>query len=232
MIKTVVIEDEPFALSLVEGFVNEDNRLELVGSFSNPVEGLSFVQENQVDLVLLDINMPDINGIEVAKHIHKKVKIIFTTAYKDFAFEGFKLSAVDYLLKPFDFKEFQRSIDKLEKLIIADKMIDKNEESIQIKADHKQYTIKLNDILFIENMKNYVIFRLENGEKIMALMSLKSLGESLPQHFLKIHRSYIINSDKISSSSPSEIMINEHSIPISESNRKWFKEWMGNKAMN
>ncbi len=232
MIKTVVIEDEPFALSLVEGFVNEDDRLELVGSFANPVEGLSFVQENHVELVLLDINMPDINGIDVAKHIYNKVKIIFTTAYKDFAFEGFKLSAVDYLLKPFDFNEFQRSIDKLEKVLIADKMINKNEETIQIKADHKQYNIKLNEILFIENMKNYVIFRLENGEKIMALMSLKSLGESLPQHFLKIHRSYIVNTDKISSSSPSEIRIKEHIVPISESNRKWFKEWMGKRAMN
>lgn len=230
MIKTVIIEDEPLALSLVEAFVGQDSELQLMGSFSNPVQGLDYIQENQVDLVLLDINMPDLNGIELAKLVHKKVKIIFTTAYKDYALDGFKLNAVDYLLKPFDINEFKKACQKAKDLIKLDNL--KNDTYIQIRADHKHYKVNLKDILFIENVKNYVIFRLSNGDKIMALMSLKSLDETLPDHFLKVHRSYIINSDKIVATSSSEIQIDHHTVPISESNRKWFKEWMNTQSIN
>jgi len=232
MIKTVIIEDEPLALSLVEGFVNKNNNLDLSGSFTNPIEGLDFIRENSVDLLLLDINMPDLDGIELAKLVHKKVKIIFTTAYKDFALDGFKLNAVDYLLKPFDYNEFAIAVEKAKAFIQVEELKTKQEEFIHIRADHKQYKVALHQIMFVENVKNYVIFRLVEGKKIMALMSLKSLSESLPENFLKVHRSFIVNTDKIDSTSANEIMIDGHCIPISEANRKWFKEWMAKKSLN
>jgi DNA-binding LytR/AlgR family response regulator len=232
MIKTVIIEDEPLALSLVEGFVERNEHLELQGSFTNPIEGLDFIRENAVDLILLDINMPDLDGIELAKLVYKKVKIIFTTAYRDFALDGFKLNAVDYLLKPFDYKEFSRAVEKAKSFIEIEALQHKKEEFIHVRADHKQYKVALDEILYIENVKNYVIFRLVGNKKIMALMSLKSLSESLPKHFLKVHRSFIINSDKIDSTTASQITIDGNGIPISEANRKWFKEWMAEKALN
>ena len=232
MIKTVIIEDEPLALTLVQNFVNKDQRLELKGTFLDPIKGLDFISDHNIDLVLLDINMARLNGLEIASHIKNKVKIIFTTAHPEYALDGFKFNAIDYLLKPFDITEFQKAVTKAQTQIEGEKTLSKDEQIIQVKSEHQQIRIKLTEILFIENMKNHVIFRLENKNKIMALMSLKSLEEILPEQFFKVHRSFIINSDKITSTSPKEIFINEFKVPISEANRKWFKQWMGNRSIN
>ena len=232
-IKAVIIEDEPFALKLMESFVNMSDNLELLGAFSNPVKGFEFLRKENVDLVFLDINMPDMSGLEISYLVKDDVKIIFTTAYKEYALEGFKVDAIDYLLKPFDFEEFSKAVNKAVKHFELINQIDSNqEEELIIRADHKQYKVKPSEILFVENVKNYVIFRLLDGAKIMALLSLKSLIETLPDNFIKVHRSYVVNLNFIESSSSTTIKIKDFEIPISESNRKSFRNLMNEKSIN
>lgn len=232
-IKSVIIEDEPFALKLMESFVGMSNVLELKGSFSNPVKGFEFLRTENVDLVFLDINMPDMSGLEISHLVKDQVKIIFTTAYKDYALEGFKVNALDYLLKPFDFEEFTSAVKKAEdyfELALNKELF--QEEELIIRADHKQYRVRPSEILFIENIKNYVVFRLLDGTKIMALMSLKSLVKSLPEYFVKVHRSFVVNLNYISETSSSIIKIKEFEVPISESNRKEFRTIINARSIN
>ena len=232
-IKSVIIEDEPFALKLMEGFVGMSENLELKGAFSNPVKGFEFLRKEQIDLVFLDINMPDMSGLEISHLVKDDVKIIFTTAYKDYALEGFKVNAIDYLLKPFDFEEFSEAVKKAEiyfQMVISKELL--YEEEIIVRADHKQYKVRPSEILFVENVKNYVIFRLLDGTKIMALMSLKSLIETLPNYFSKVHRSFVVNVNFIEESSSNTIRIKSFDIPISESHRKDFRNLMNERSIN
>jgi DNA-binding LytR/AlgR family response regulator len=231
-IKSVIVEDEPFAMQLVKEYVEKTPDLELLQAFSNPIQALDFIQTNAVDLVFLDINMPDLNGMELSKIIKGKTKIIFTTAYEDYALESYKVQALDYLLKPFDYGEFMEAVQKA---IDYFKLI-RNQKGdspfIYVRADHRQYKVMLNELLYIENLKNYVIFRMQDGSKIMALMSLKSLQESLPTNFCKIHRSFIINLDHLQSVETNHVKIDEQQIPISESHKKDFKSRMNRKSVN
>ena len=231
-IRSVIIEDEPFALKLMEGFVNITESLDLMGSFSNPVKGFEYLRTEEVDLVFLDINMPDMSGLEISQLVKDDVKIIFTTDYKEYALEGFKVNALDYLLKPFDYEEFSGAVQKAKDYFTAAALLGNDEEELIIRADHKQYRVKPSEIMFLENVKNYVIFRLVDGSKIMALISLKSLVETLPDFFVKVHRSYVVNLNYIEQSSANSIKIKDFIVPISESNRKEFKSLMNERSIN
>jgi len=231
-IRSVIIEDEPFALKLMEGFVNITESLDLMGSFSNPVKGFDYLRSEEVDLVFLDLYMPDMGGLEISQLVKDDVKIIFTTAYKEYALEGFKVNAFDYLLKPFDYEEFAGAVQKAKDYFTAAALLGNDEEELIIRADHKQYRVKPSEIMFLENVKNYVIFRLVDGSKIMALISLKSLVETLPDFFVKVHRSYVVNLNYIEQSSANSIKIKDFIVPISESNRKEFKSLMNERSIN
>lgn len=231
-IKCVIVEDEPFALRLVQEYVEKTEELDLLQAFSNPIEGLDFIQSHQVDLVLLDINMPDLNGMELSKVISDNTKIIFTTAYSEYAVESYKVKAVDYLLKPFNYEEFYQAVKKaVNHFDLLNNQ--KNEgDCIYVRADHKQYKVLLDKILFVENLKNYVIFRLEDSSKIMALMSLKSLEDSLPDNFSKVHRSFIVNVNFVDALETNHLMIRNNQIPISDSHKKEFKNRMMKRSIN
>lgn len=231
-IKCVVVEDEPIALNLMKEYVNRTPDLELLAAFNNPILALDYIQSAKVDLVFLDINMPDMTGMELSKYIKDKVRIIFTTAYEDYALEGYKVDAVDYLLKPFDYNEFLEAVRRAKQYFDLVSNQKEKEESIHVRAEHKQYKIGLSTIMFIENMKNYVIFRLQDGSKVIALMSLKSLEDNLPENFFKVHRSFIINLNFIERVDTNKIMIREFEIPVSDSHKKAFKSRMSKKAIN
>lgn len=231
-IKCVIIEDEPFALRLVKDYVQRNEALELIETFSNPILACDYLQSNVIDLAFVDINMPDLDGITLSKMVKDRTKVIFTTAYKDYALEGYKVNAIDYLLKPFSYEEFAVAVEKAKDHFQLVRNQKEEGEFIYVRADHKQYKIFLNDLLYIENMKNYVVFRLQDGSKVMALMSLRSLQETLPENFIKVHRSFIVNILFIDQVRTSSVQIGSNEIPISDSHKKEFKSQMAEQNVN
>lgn len=222
MINAIAIDDEPLSLALIKEYANQLSDLELVMEFTNGDKALQFLERNDVDLVFLDINMPEYSGLELANQIPTNTKIIFTTAYKEFAFEGFKKGAIDYLLKPFSFNEFCLSITKASVFIKAAHLNNSNQQThLFVRSEHKLVRVVFQDILFVENIKDYVRFYLTNGRKIMSLMSLQSLESRLPEDFfLKVHRSFIVNTNKVKVIDKKGLVIQDYEIPISEANRK------------
>ncbi len=193
MISCIVVDDEPLALEGLEKYIKQTPFLELVGAFNSSKEALTFLEQNKVDLMLLDIQMPGMTGIELLKSLNNPPKVIFTTAYREYAFEGFQLDAVDYLLKPIDYNRFLKSIHKV--LTQNDK--DSNEESIFIKCDGVITRVIISDILYAETAKDYVFIYTEK-ERYMSLFSLKQLESFLPSNqFYRVHRSFLANLSKV-----------------------------------
>ncbi|PZP48494.1 MAG: DNA-binding response regulator [Pseudopedobacter saltans] len=193
-IRCIAIDDEPWALTLIEKYVKQLPQLELVATFEDAIAGSEFLRKYPVDLLFLDINMPDMNGITLASSLINKPFIVFTTAYKKFAYEGFELEAIDYLLKPFDLDRFQKAVDKVEKAMLAAKLSQKsNDASIFVWSEHQQVKVILSEIMFIESRKDYTCFHLYNKPKLLTLLPLKKTEELLPsQEFVRVHRSYIV----------------------------------------
>ena len=158
MIRTIAIDDEPLALQLVSSYIEKTPALELVGAFDNPIDAMEFLEENPVELIFLDIEMPDLNGIEFAKLLENKPKLVFTTAYEKYALQGFKLDAIDYLLKPFGYSEFLKAVEKVRKQIGYEKAASKeeissNNEFLFLKSEYKIRRINFNDIIYVEPLK-------------------------------------------------------------------------------
>lgn len=224
-----IVDDEPLALSLLESYVLKTPFLRLTGKYSNAVSAMSRIGEEQVDVLFLDIQMPEVNGMEFARTISSKTRIIFTTAFSEYALEGYKVSAVDYLLKPFSFTDF---LEAARKALTWFEMttshpapeIRKEEVGIFIKSEYKLIHILYGDILYIEGLKDYVkIFTVNDVKPVLSLMSLKALEEQLPlDRFIRVHRSYIIQKSKITSINKNRIVINKQQIPIGETYRKQF----------
>ncbi|SKB83004.1 two component transcriptional regulator, LytTR family [Soonwooa buanensis] len=215
-IKTIIIDDEPLAVSLLEKYVFETPNFELLSTFLNPIEAIEFIQNNDVDLVFLDIQMPELSGINFMKIVGDKVKYILTTAYSEFAMEGYEHNVIDYLLKPITISRFQKGIEKAKERFASVQESEKN--YFFIKSSGQQYKILFDDILYIESIKDYVNVKTKNHEYIV-LDTLKSMEEKLPDSvFCRVHKSYILNLNQIKSvDSKSVLLISDTEIPVGES---------------
>ena len=203
MIKAIIVDDEPLAQEVLETYISQLPDIELVKKCNNAFEAGECLRQNQVDLMFLDIQMPQLSGVEFVKTLSNPPYIIFTTAYPDYAVEGFELNAVDYLLKPISLERFMKSVNKVAEKIHAksgEKETDKsdgNEDFFFVKADKKLVKVNFDDILYIEGLKDYVIIRLETS-RVITLQTMKSLEDRLPVHkFKRIHRSFIVNIKRI-----------------------------------
>lgn len=226
-LKCIIIDDEPLAIDLLKSYVLKTSYLELVGTFNSALSAISTINERQIDLLFLDINMPQINGLEFSKTIHASTRIIFTTAYDQYAVEGFRVNALDYLLKPINYTDFLQATNKaLEWFKLAN--ISHSTTSIFIKSGYRMEKIDFDNILYIENQKDYVKFYLENQkEPISSLMSMQSLEEKLPSNlFMRVHRSFIVNLKKIKTIERNCIVFGKEYIPVSESYKSKFMDFL------
>lgn len=212
-IKCIIVDDEPLAVSLLGNYVEKIPFFELVFSTENPIEALEYIQKNEVDLIFLDIQMPELTGINFIKIVGNKLKYILTTAYAEYALEGYEHNVVDYLLKPITFDRFQKSAIKAQERFPNE---DSQNSYFFIKSSGKQHRINFNEILYVESIKDYVNIKTLNQEYIV-LDTLKSLENQLPDDFARVHKSYIVNVDKVKSIGLKKvILISEHEIPIGE----------------
>lgn len=202
-IKTLIVDDEPLALDVLETYVERMPELTLVAKCNNAFEANKAVSENEIDLMFLDIQMPQLSGIEFLKSLSKPPLVIFTTAYPDYALEGFELDAIDYLLKPISADRFLKAANKaisqikLQEGHQPEKVEADDADFIFVKADKKYVKVLYDDILYIEGLKDYVIIK-QKTSRVITLQTMKSLEEKLPiKTFKRIHRSYILNTDKI-----------------------------------
>lgn len=210
-IKCIVIDDEELARTLLKSYIDKVDFLELVDDFENPIEAMQVLKESDIDLVFLDIQMPELKGTDFAKMIDSKSKVIFTTAYSEYALEGFELNALDYLLKPIAFERFLQAVNKYKTNEIA---ID---NSITVKSGYDLHKLNFDDILYIESDSEYVIFY-TSAKKIMSHQTLKSLEKTLPtSSFIRVHRSYIVNKQKVSALKGRDLFISDINIPVSDS---------------
>ncbi len=202
MINVIIVDDEPLAQDVLETYIEKIPELKLIQKCSNALEANEALKSNDIDLMFLDIQMPQLTGIDFLKTLTKPPLVIFTTAYDNYALEGFELNALDYLLKPISLERFMKAVNKAMDQINLQKKEGggaemEGEDYIFVKADKKLVKINYKDILYIEGLKDYVIIRM-NTSRVITLQTMKSLEEKLPQHmFKRIHRSYIINLEKI-----------------------------------
>lgn len=212
MLKCIVIDDEELARKLIESHIQKLDFLELVGSFENPLDALAVLKSQVIDVVFLDIQMPQIKGTDFAKMIPSTASVIFTTAYSDYALEGFELSALDYLLKPIGFERFLKAVQKI-KVETVTPLTD----SITIKSGYDLFKIKFDDITHIESDSEYAVFHTA-AKKIMSLQSLKSLEKSLDAAvFIRVHRSFIVNRNKVTGLKSRDLFLGPITIPVSDS---------------
>lgn len=232
MIRTIAIDDEPLALKLITGYITKTPFLELVNTFDNPLSTLEYLESESVDLIFADIQMPDLSGTEFVRIMENGPKVIFTTAYERYAIEGFKLSAVDYLLKPFSYEEFLIAAQKALKLIELEQkalpQIEANNEFLFLKSEYKIRRINFNDILYIEGLKDYIKVFVKNEDKpILSISTLKMVESKLPtKDFMRVHRSFIVNLNKIETIERSRIVFGKEYIPISEQYKDSFQEFL------
>ncbi|TQD40559.1 LytR/AlgR family response regulator transcription factor [Haloflavibacter putidus] len=223
----LIIDDEPPAIRVLEKFVKMVKELELLASSTKPIEALELIRQRQPDIIFLDIQMPTITGLELSKLIKYDAKIIFTTAYPQFAVEGFELNAVDYLLKPIAFPRFLEAIEKAKKSSTKNKNEQtKQEDYFFIKTDGKNNfsKVQLAQILYLESIKNYVIIHTKN-EQLVTYNTLKNLQENLPKNnFIKIHKSFIVAINKIEKTQSYSVFINNKELPLGETYKTAFFE--------
>jgi DNA-binding LytR/AlgR family response regulator len=219
IITCAIIDDEPLAAGLLESYAKKTPYLSLRGTYNSAIQAMKDLRENPVKLLFLDIQMPELSGVEFAKILTKETKVIFTTAFPQYAVEGYKVSALDYLLKPISYDDFLKSTDKaLEWFTVSMRQdIYRRDRFMLVKSDYKLQRIALDDILYIEGLKDYVRFYLKNGEKVMSLMSMKKLDEYLPKpEFMRTHRSFIVHMTEIPLIDRFRIVFDDVYIPISE----------------
>lgn len=217
--KCIAVDDELPALQLMQHYVSQIPELKLLHTFSDAVSAGEFLRNNEVDLLLVDINMPDINGIDLVSSLQKKPQVIFTTAYKKFAYEGFELEATDYLLKPISFERFKKGISKAID-VLQNKSQSKTtaEEFVFVRSEYKMVKIELADIEYVEGLEDYIKIHIANNRPTLTLMTLKAFIEKLPaDKFLRIHRSYIVSLSKINSVLNKKVFLKTGAIlPVSD----------------
>jgi DNA-binding LytR/AlgR family response regulator len=237
-ITCLIVDDEPMALSLMEDYVNKIPFLELKGKCSNAFQALEKIHEERIDVVFLDIQMPELNGVELSRTLGKNTRVIFTTAFDQYALEGFKVDALDYLLKPYNFEEFYAAAVKAKDWFDLFNNAQKNQgkeelEYIFVRSEYKHLKIILDEILYIEGLKDYVKIWLEGQTKpVLTHSSLKKLEEELPlSKFMRVHRSYIISLNKIQAVERSQAIINFQYIPIADQFKQEFQDFIGRNSL-
>jgi DNA-binding LytR/AlgR family response regulator len=230
-LKCVIIDDEPLAIDVIAGHIEQTPFLSLAERFTHPVKAYQYLSENKIDILFVDIQMPDLSGIELVTNLEYKPVIIFTTAFDKYAMEGFKVDAVDYLLKPVDYPEFLKAAEKARMWIIARNeivSIKSDKEFLFIKSEYKIIRIDLKTITYIEGMSEYVRIHREHARSVMSLLSLKSLEEQLPEdQFMRVHKSYIVNLKKITEIENNIIVCGDGiTIPVSKLYRDKFQAYI------
>jgi Response regulator of the LytR/AlgR family len=230
MINCIAIDDEPLALTQLEGYISRVSFLNLVASYKDAFEAMKLLATQKIDLLFVDVNMPDLSGLDFVRSLVDKPLIIFTTAYPEYAVEGFKVDAVDYLLKPFGFQEFLKAADKVRRTFESTLL---DEETIFVKCDSKVTLVRLSNIKYVEGMSEYVRIFLEGEDKpLMPLISMKRLEETLPtSQFMRVHRSYIVNLRKITEVSRLRIIFGNAYIPVGDNYKEKFMEYINSRMM-
>ncbi len=237
MVRCIAVDDEPLALDIIADYVAKVPELTLVASTTNAIEALTLVQQGEVDLVFLDVQMPELTGIQFLKIINGKCDVILTTAYPQYALDGYELNVVDYLLKPIAFDRFYRSIQKVlaskaakpSPATIAPQPPDAPVDFIFVKTEHKIQRVDLDDVLYIEGLKDYISIYTP-VERIVTLQNMKKMEDILPgNRFVRVHRSYIVALDKIASIERGRIFIQDKVIPVGDTYRDAFYKYIGDK---
>ncbi len=239
-LKCCIIDDEPLALNLMESYVQKTPFLELSGKYSSAVEAMHELPDKHIDLLFLDIQMPELNGLEYSKMVDAHTRIIFTTAFEQYAIDGYKVNALDYLLKPISYTDFLQAANKALHWfeLLQQREISKQEngelESIFVKSDYKLIQVELKNILYIEGLKDYIKIYEENAPRpLLSLMSLKAMEELLPtEQFIRVHRSYIVRKDKIRSIDRGRIVFGKNYIPISDSYKPQVQAFIDKHSKN
>lgn len=249
MLKCIAIDDEPLALRQIAAYISKIPYLELVATFNNAIEAQAYLAGQSVDLIFVDINMPDLTGVDFVRSLTNRPMVIFTTAYSEYAIEGFKLDAVDYLLKPFGFADFSRSAAKAHALYelrqnqrttAAPKeeeeaeAVPKDKEYISVKADYKVSLVRIADIVYLESEGEYVRMHLADGSTITTLFRLKNMETALPADiFMRVHRSYIVNLRAIKAYVKGRIFLNDTEyVPIGENYKEAFQNYIDQHFRN
>ena len=224
----IIVDDEPLAREAIELLTGENTRLKLTGTFNNALSASRFMEDNPVDLVFLDIQMPGITGIEFARAIPRRTLVIFTTAYTEYALDSYEVDAIDYLVKPVEAERFQKAVEKA--MIYHALLLQEEKENIEpvdnefffVKSDRRYFKVNFKDILFIEGLKDYVIIQLAD-QRIITRMNLKTTYELLPKKdFLRVNKSYIVNTNHIDSFDNNDIFIGNYEIAIGNTYRDSF----------
>ena len=232
-LRCFAIEDEPLALKQMCSYIEQTPFLELLGAYKNGILALEKINEWEPDLLFLDINMPELNGMDLVRTLHHPCMVIFTTAYDSYALEGFRVDAVDYLLKPISYPAFLKAANKALKLHQADtkpssEALLGNDESLFVKSEYRIVRIRFNEIKYIEGMREYVRIHLINDKPVMTLISMKALEEKLPSsQFMRVHRSYIVNLNRINTIERNRIVFDSNVyIPVGEQYKEQFQQYV------
>lgn len=229
MLSCILIDDEPLALNLLEDYVNATPFLKLIATCNSAIAAIEILEKEVVDLIFTDIQMPNLSGMEFSKLIkNNKAKIIFTTAFEEFALESYKVNTIDYLVKPISYPEFLTAANKAKQHILKDSNQVGIDDYIFVKSDYKLIKIDLKDLIYVEGLKDYLKFYTVHSEKpILTLKSMKSLEEELPKsQFMRVHRSFIVNLKKITTIERNRIVFGDKYIPVSEKYKEDFLKFI------
>ncbi len=229
MIRCIAIDDEPLALQVIIKYAFETPAINLLETFTDAIQATAYLKLNPVDLIFLDIQMPDISGIRFYENLKDKPLVIFTTAFSEYAVKGFELEALDYLVKPVKFDRFVKAVEKARKALEQrNSSADPQMESIFVKSEYQNVRIPVKDIRYIEGLDDYIKIHLENSTKpLLSLMSLKSMMEKLPAgQFMRVHRSYIVQLKNIRSIHNRFISLGDTKIPVGETYNDTVQEWL------
>ena len=233
----IIVDDEPLAVRLLESFVAKTPGLELVASYTDSVEAIAFIRKQHVDLLFLDIQMPDLDGMELAHMVPEDTRVIFTTAFKEYAFESYEVSALDFLLKPIRYNEFLAAVEKARKWIPTTQVAPPpaaETDTIFIKVDGELRQIPLDGILYVNGMKDYVVFRIEGERKgLISHLTMKAVEDMLPpQRFMRVHRSFIVALAHIRSVDRNDcIYIGDEIIHVTEAYKEAFYQYLESKSV-
>ena len=237
MIRCIAIDDEPLALKQMADYIQKTPFLELRGEFESALQAIGFLEKTEVDLMFVDINMPDLSGMDFVKSLNNAPKVIFTTAYSEYALEGFRVDAIDYLLKPIGYSDFLKAANKAKVWFSSQQSgtdkVNSDENFLFIKSEHKLIRINLSDIRYIEGMREYVRIHLTNQKPIMSLMSMKKMEEYLPEKsFMRVHRSFIVNLNQITTIERNRIIFDgKVYIPVSEQYKEKFQQYLNDNFL-
>ena len=227
--RCVIIDDEPLAVDVIESYINQIGGMEIVAKCNNPLDAITILNKHQVDLIFLDIEMPNLTGLDLVKTVDSIPQFIFTTAYPQHALDGFELNATDYLVKPIPFQRFLKAVSRakekyeLEHSIAAQSNTsseNNKNDFIFVKSEYENIKVNIQDIKYIEGLKDYIRIHLKSEKTLLILSSFKAILEKLPSNFIRTHRSYIINIDCIRAMQKTNVFINDIRIPIGETFKK------------